>query len=43
MYSIYVRDFFDKNAPIIFLCGISLSIFWGAIEELIKMLITHLK
>jgi hypothetical protein len=43
MYSIYVRNVFEKFGVEFFILCIMLSIFWSGVQELIKMLITHLK
>ena len=43
MYSIYVRNVFDKFAVEFFILSLMLTISWSGIEQLIKMLITHLK
>jgi hypothetical protein len=43
MYSIYVRNIFEKFGLEFFILCIMLTISWSAIQELIKILITHLK
>jgi hypothetical protein len=43
MYSIYVRNVFDKFGVEFFILSLMLAISWGGIEEILKIIITHLK
>jgi hypothetical protein len=43
MYSIYVRDFFEKFGVEFFILALMFIISWGGIEEILKIIITHLK
>jgi hypothetical protein len=43
MYFIYVRNVFEKFGVEFFILCLMLTICWGGIQELIKILITHLK
>jgi len=43
MYFIYVRNIFEKFGVEFFILILMLSISWGGIGQLIKIVITHLK
>jgi len=43
MYSIYVRNIFEKFGLEFFILCLMLAISWSAVEEILKIIITHLK